>query len=65
VDDQELARATNLGVGIVVVLPAREVDAALAVLEARGLPAWVIGGVTSARPREPLGSGLLAARCLP
>jgi phosphoribosylformylglycinamidine cyclo-ligase len=45
VDDQELARATNLGVGMVVVLPAREVDPALAVLGARGLPAWVMGEV--------------------
>jgi phosphoribosylformylglycinamidine cyclo-ligase len=45
VDDQELAGATNLGVGMVVVLPAREVDSALAVLEARGLPAWVMGEV--------------------
>jgi phosphoribosylformylglycinamidine cyclo-ligase len=45
VDDQELARATNLGVGMVVVLPAREVDPALAVLAARGLPAWVMGEV--------------------
>ncbi|HEV8371820.1 MAG TPA: phosphoribosylformylglycinamidine cyclo-ligase [Actinomycetota bacterium] len=45
VDDQELARATNLGVGMVAVLPAREVDPALAVLAARGLPAWVMGEV--------------------
>jgi len=45
VDDQELAKATNLGVGMVVVLPAREVDPALAVLAARGLPAWVMGEV--------------------
>jgi phosphoribosylformylglycinamidine cyclo-ligase len=45
VDDQELARATNLGVGMVVVLPAGEADRAAAFLGARGLPAWVMGEV--------------------
>jgi phosphoribosylformylglycinamidine cyclo-ligase len=43
VDDQELARATNLGVGMVVVLPEAEADRATQFLAARGLPAWVIG----------------------
>jgi phosphoribosylformylglycinamidine cyclo-ligase len=43
VDDQELARATNLGVGMVVVLPEAEADRATQFLAARGQPAWVIG----------------------
>jgi phosphoribosylformylglycinamidine cyclo-ligase len=43
VDDQELARATNLGVGMVVVLPEAEADRATQFLAARDLPAWVIG----------------------
>jgi phosphoribosylformylglycinamidine cyclo-ligase len=47
VDDEELAAATNLGVGMVVVLPAAEADRAAAFLGARGLPAWVIGEVTA------------------
>jgi phosphoribosylformylglycinamidine cyclo-ligase len=47
VDDQELARATNLGVGMVVVLPAGEADRAAAFLGARGLPAWVMGEVAA------------------
>jgi phosphoribosylformylglycinamidine cyclo-ligase len=48
VDDEELAAATNLGVGMVVVLPAAEADRAAAFLGARGLPAWVIGEVAAA-----------------
>jgi phosphoribosylformylglycinamidine cyclo-ligase len=49
VDDEELAKATNLGVGMVAVLPAREADHAAAFLGARGLPAWVMGDVTPTR----------------
>jgi phosphoribosylformylglycinamidine cyclo-ligase len=45
VTDEELARATNLGVGMVVVLPADQADRAIRFLEARGLPAWVMGEV--------------------
>jgi phosphoribosylformylglycinamidine cyclo-ligase len=48
VGDEELAAATNLGVGMVVVLPAAEADRAAAFLGARGLPAWVIGEVAAA-----------------
>jgi phosphoribosylformylglycinamidine cyclo-ligase len=47
VEDEELARATNLGVGMVVVLPAGEADRAAAFLGARGLPAWVMGEVAA------------------
>jgi phosphoribosylformylglycinamidine cyclo-ligase len=47
VTDEELARATNLGVGMVVVLPAGQADRATRFLEARGLPAWVMGEVAA------------------
>jgi phosphoribosylformylglycinamidine cyclo-ligase len=47
VDDEELAKATNLGVGMVMVLPAGEADRAAAFLGARGLPAWVMGEVVA------------------
>jgi phosphoribosylformylglycinamidine cyclo-ligase len=47
VDDEELARATNLGVGMVAVLPAGQAERAAAFLQARGLPAWVMGEVTA------------------
>jgi phosphoribosylformylglycinamidine cyclo-ligase len=47
VDEAELARATNLGVGMVAVLPAGEVDRASSFLAARGIPNWVLGEVTA------------------
>jgi phosphoribosylformylglycinamidine cyclo-ligase len=48
VTDGELARATNLGIGMVAVLPASEVERASAFLAARGIPAWVMGEVSAA-----------------
>jgi phosphoribosylformylglycinamidine cyclo-ligase len=48
VDDDELARATNLGIGMVMVLPATEVERASSFLTARGIPAWVLGEVSAA-----------------
>jgi phosphoribosylformylglycinamidine cyclo-ligase len=45
VEDEELARATNLGVGMVVVLPAAEADRAAALLSDREIPSWVMGEV--------------------
>ena len=47
VDEVELARATNLGVGMVAVLPSTEVDRASSFLGARGIPNWVMGEVTA------------------
>jgi phosphoribosylformylglycinamidine cyclo-ligase len=47
VEDDELARATNLGVGMVVVLPAAEADRATAFLTDRRVPSWVLGEVAS------------------
>jgi phosphoribosylformylglycinamidine cyclo-ligase len=48
VADDELARATNLGIGMVAVLPAEEVERASSFLTARGIPAWVMGEVSAA-----------------
>ena len=45
VDDHELARATNLGVGMVAILPAAEADNAAAFLADRDIPSWVMGEV--------------------
>ena len=47
VEDDELARATNLGVGMVAVLPAAEADRAAEFLAERDLPAWVMGEVAA------------------
>ncbi len=47
VGDDELARSTNLGVGMVAVLPAAEAERALRLLAARGVDAWVLGEVTA------------------
>jgi phosphoribosylformylglycinamidine cyclo-ligase len=45
VEDEELARATNLGVGMVAILPAAEADRAAAFLADREIPSWVMGEV--------------------
>lgn len=42
---EELERTLNMGVGMVAVVPPESVDAALATLGARGVPAWVMGAV--------------------
>jgi phosphoribosylformylglycinamidine cyclo-ligase len=47
VDETELARATNLGVGMVAVLPQSEAQRASSFLAARGIPNWVMGEVTA------------------
>ncbi len=44
----DLERTLNMGVGFVAMLPADHVDAATRQLQARGIPAWVIGEVTGA-----------------
>jgi phosphoribosylformylglycinamidine cyclo-ligase len=48
VADEELARATNLGVGMVAILPADEADRAASFLSDRDIPAWVMGEVVGA-----------------
>jgi phosphoribosylformylglycinamidine cyclo-ligase len=47
VADDELARATNLGVGMVAILPAVEAGRAAAFLAEREIPCWVMGEVAS------------------
>jgi phosphoribosylformylglycinamidine cyclo-ligase len=47
VTDQELSKATNLGVGMVVILPAAEADRARAFLSEREIPSWVMGEVAA------------------
>ena len=47
VEDEELARATNLGVGMVAILPAAEADRAAGFLADREIPSWVMGEVVA------------------
>ena len=53
----DLERTLNMGVGFVAMLPADQADLAARTLEARGIPAWVIGEVT-ARDQAPLADGV-------
>lgn len=46
VDQQEMFRAFNMGVGMVAVVPVDTVDAALATLADAGVAGWVLGRVT-------------------
>jgi phosphoribosylformylglycinamidine cyclo-ligase len=48
IDDAEMFRAFNMGVGLVLVCARDAVDATLAALNAAGEPAWVLGEVTRA-----------------
>ncbi|OLT10917.1 phosphoribosylformylglycinamidine cyclo-ligase [Pseudonocardia sp. CNS-139] len=48
VERAEMEKTFNMGVGMVAVLPADDVDRALAVLTARHVPAWVLGAVRRA-----------------
>lgn len=45
VETEEMERTFNMGVGMVAVVTAEDVDRALAMLTARHLPAWVLGEV--------------------
>jgi phosphoribosylformylglycinamidine cyclo-ligase len=45
ISDEEMGRTFNLGVGMVAVLPAADVDRALAVLAAHHVPAWTAGEI--------------------
>jgi phosphoribosylformylglycinamidine cyclo-ligase len=56
VSERDLEATLNLGVGMVVVLPEDQVDAAVALLSERDLPAWVCGSVAATDPatREPV-----------
>ena len=47
VEQAEMERTFNMGVGMVALVPPADVDRALAVLTARHVPAWVAGEVTA------------------
>ncbi len=47
VDRTEMERTFNMGVGMVAVLPAVDVDRALALLTARHVPAWILGEIVT------------------
>jgi phosphoribosylformylglycinamidine cyclo-ligase len=49
VERAEMENTFNMGVGMVAVVDAAEVDRALAVLTARHVPAWVLGEVRKSR----------------
>ena len=53
VSTEDLEATLNLGVGMVAVLPAASVDAAVALLAGRGLRAWVCGTVTATTSTAP------------
>jgi phosphoribosylformylglycinamidine cyclo-ligase len=52
VERAEMEKTFNMGVGMVAVLPADEVDRALAVLTARHVPAWVLGEIRRGKHRK-------------
>jgi phosphoribosylformylglycinamidine cyclo-ligase len=45
VSPQEMERTFNMGVGMVAITPADAADAAVALLQERGVPAWVAGDI--------------------
>ena len=52
VDQRELERTFNMGIGMVALVPARDADAALQLLSERGVPSWVAGDVRERRSGE-------------
>jgi phosphoribosylformylglycinamidine cyclo-ligase len=55
VDPEEMRRTFNMGIGMVVAVPAGAVDAAQSILEAEGEKAFIIGQVVTAdRPDAPV-----------
>ncbi len=49
IGQEDLEGTLNCGVGMVVLLPAEEVDSAVALLDGHGMAAWVAGDVRAAR----------------
>jgi phosphoribosylformylglycinamidine cyclo-ligase len=43
---EEMERVFNMGVGMIAVIGAHDADAALSLLTARGVPAWLVGEIT-------------------
>ena len=52
VERAEMETTFNMGVGMVAIMPAEDVDRALAVLTAKHVPAWVLGEVRHADDRS-------------
>ena len=52
VADREMIRTFNCGVGMVVVVPAEEVDEALALLRHNGESAWLLGQIEARSGEE-------------
>lgn len=50
--DDEMHRVFNCGIGMCVVLAAKEAEDALGALKVAGFPAWVIGTIERAKPGE-------------
>ncbi|GAB4277728.1 MAG: phosphoribosylformylglycinamidine cyclo-ligase [Deferrisomatales bacterium] len=53
IDEEEMLRTFNCGIGLAVVVPPTEVDEVLARLEALGERAWVIGEIGERGPEDP------------
>jgi phosphoribosylformylglycinamidine cyclo-ligase len=53
VEDAEMLRTFNCGVGMTAVVPARELDEVMARLDALGQKAWVIGEIREREAGEP------------
>jgi phosphoribosylformylglycinamidine cyclo-ligase len=53
IEQAEMERTFNMGVGMLAVLPGEDVERALAVLTARHVPAWVAGEVKPTKEASP------------
>lgn len=53
VEEEEMMRTFNMGIGFVLVVPAKAVDGIVASLRRRRMRAWVIGEVVRRRPGAP------------
>lgn len=53
IDTQEMYRAFNTGVGLVICIAKRDADAALGILKAAGESAWILGHIESSDQRSP------------
>jgi phosphoribosylformylglycinamidine cyclo-ligase len=59
IEQAELEKTLNMGVGMVAVLPAEQADAALRELAALGQPAWALGRIEPAADPQAPGSAAL------
>ena len=53
VEQSEMEKTFNMGVGMVAVVSAADADTAQAILTARHVPCWVLGTVENSRADEP------------